>query len=324
MFLVVLYHSTVFWTGNWFTKDPIFSSATLGALSGWLNSFHIYAFALVSGYLFYHLKCQKGKYEKFIPFVVNKVKRLLIPYVFVSVLWVIPIQGYFFHYNVKNIFYNYILAVSPGQLWFLVMLFDVFVLFWPFSDFFRQHGWLGAIVVLSMYGVGFLGSLFATNVFMIWTALRYMPFFWLGFKLCQHGSRCVRKIPAVLWFIASILTNAFAQYLDGLDTNFFKLLKIFFSFASCVIGAIMAFVVLQKLADVIKWDTKVFKFFSERSMGVYLLHQQIIFVCIYWLNGLVHPYLHVAINFIVSTVVSLSISTALMRFRITRFLIGEK
>ena len=53
MLLVILYHSTVFWNGNWFTVEPVaFQSTILGVFSQWLNSFHIYAFILVSGYIF--------------------------------------------------------------------------------------------------------------------------------------------------------------------------------------------------------------------------------------------------------------------------------
>ena len=52
MFLVILGHSCIFWTGAWFVENPIINSKGLILISSWLNSFHIYAFALVSGYIF--------------------------------------------------------------------------------------------------------------------------------------------------------------------------------------------------------------------------------------------------------------------------------
>lgn len=52
MILVVFYHSIVFWTGTWFSSDPVFESNFLGLLAEYIGSFHIYAFALVSGYIF--------------------------------------------------------------------------------------------------------------------------------------------------------------------------------------------------------------------------------------------------------------------------------
>ena len=86
----------------------------------------------------------------------------------------------------------------------------------------------------------------------------------------------------------------------------------------------MAFVILQKIAARVHWDNMYFTFLSKRSMSVYLLHQQAIYFFIYWLNGLVNPYLHAAINFVGSLVVSLVIASILMKFSFTRYLIGEK
>lgn len=52
MLLVVVYHSIVFWTGTWFTEHPIYVSSFLAGIALWLNTFHIYGFTLVSGYLY--------------------------------------------------------------------------------------------------------------------------------------------------------------------------------------------------------------------------------------------------------------------------------
>ena len=59
-------------------------------------------------------------------------------------------------------------------------------------------------------------------------------------------------------------------------------------------------------------------------MPMYLFHQQIIYFTIYWLNGKVNPYLHAGINFVAALVGSFIISSILMRWKVTRFLIGEK
>lgn len=52
MLCVIAYHSMVFWTGKWWDLEIGFPSKSVGYLANWLNSFHVYAFALVSGYLF--------------------------------------------------------------------------------------------------------------------------------------------------------------------------------------------------------------------------------------------------------------------------------
>lgn len=139
MIIVVLYHCMIFWTGTWFNETPVYSSALLKFLSQWLNSFHIYGFALVSGYLFYFSRYEKRSYEKFIPFIINKAKRLLVPYWAISFIWVIPISSIFFGFSIERILKNFILGFAPEQLWFLLMLFNVFLIFYPLSHFFKEH-----------------------------------------------------------------------------------------------------------------------------------------------------------------------------------------
>lgn len=85
MTLVILYHSMIFWGGDWFNvKSVAIQCNVLIYLAQWLNSFHIYGFVLISGYIFEYLKMKRNRYKKFLAFVVNKIKRLLIPYVFVA------------------------------------------------------------------------------------------------------------------------------------------------------------------------------------------------------------------------------------------------
>lgn len=324
MLLVVFYHSILFWSGSWFTANPAFSAPLLPLLSGWLNTVHIQGFALVSGYLFSYLKYEQGKYGQFLPFLKNKAKQLLIPYVFVAALWVLPIHCLFFQPDALTVIKNYVFAMGPGQLWFLVMLFVVFAMFWPLSDFFRKHDLMGAIVVLGMYGCSLFGGRIIPNVFQFWTAMGYIPLFWLGFKLRQHGTNIVRKIPAVLWLIASVLLYALTRYLGGIDHILCKLLAMGSTFVCKLVGAVTAFVVLQAAANKLNWNNKVFAFISKRSMTVYLFHQQVIYFVIAGLNGILNPYLHGIVNFVAAMAVSLGIATVLLRFRVTRFLIGEK
>lgn len=325
MVLVVSYHCIVFWIGTWFTKNPMFESSFLSTVSLWLNSFHIYGFALVSGYLFYFLKCEKGKYSSFIPFAVNKAKRLLVPYIFVSLVWVIPFAMYYFHFDAVEIIKRYVLATSPNQLWFLLMLFFVFVIVYPLTSFFEKHNVGGALTVLAIYGIGFVGPMVLPNVFQILTACQYLIFFWLGFKIRQYGSQRLMKIPSLVWVAADVLLFTLVQYLSGFDTTIIKLLNLGLSFLLHIIGALTAFVVLQKLANRVNWkESKVFTLLSKNSMPVYLFHQQVIYVFISLLNGVINPYLHAGINFIGAMFISLLISTLLMKFKWTRFLIGEK
>ena len=206
------------------------------------------------------------------------------------------------------------------------MLFDVFILFWILSSFFEKHNLLGGLLVLVIYAIGILGSGFVPNCFRIWTACTYAPIFWLGMKIRQHGSCIIMKIPAIVWIAVDIGIFAIDRYLLTGTSLIEKLLSIAGDFALHVIGAIMAFAVLQKLANrITSWrKSKIFSLLSSNAMPIYLIHQQLIYFSLRWLNGLVNPYVHALINFAAAMLVSLIISTLLMRFKVTRFLIGEK
>lgn len=156
MLLVVLGHSTIFWTSNWFVQSPIIPSKSLCYFSKWINSFHIYGFTLVSGYIF-AFKMTIGGYNKYLVFVINKIKRLIIPYVFVAIIWVIPITEYFFQWDRSEIFKRYILCTGPSQLWFLWMLFWVFILAWPLWKILKNPI-KGGIASLVMYFIGVMGG----------------------------------------------------------------------------------------------------------------------------------------------------------------------
>lgn len=92
-----------------------------------------------------------------------------------------------------------------------------------------------------------------------------------------------------------------------------------------IVGALMAFFVLQYIASKVKWEkSKLFTLLSENSMPIYLVHQQFIYFLILWLNGKVTPFVNASINFIIAIMLSFIFSRFMLQFKLTRFLIGEK
>lgn len=190
MLLVILGHSCIFWTGIWFTKDPIIDCMGLSIIASWLNSFHIYTFALVSGYIFaFKVLSGEGGYNHYGLFLRSKAKRLLIPYVFVMLIWAAPISAYYLRLDAVELFRNYILCINPSQLWFLWMLFGVFAIVWPMRKVMIEKPIVGWMISLVLYGVGLVGGRIVPNVFCIWTACQYIVFFFLGMRIRVKSDR---------------------------------------------------------------------------------------------------------------------------------------
>lgn len=193
MLIIVFYHSGMFWTGNWFTAiTPAEASPTIDITVKWMATFHVHAFTLISGYIYYYVRYQRGGYSDGKKFIQNKFQRLIIPYISVAVLWVIPISSYFFDFDVTTILNRYLLGISPSQLWFLLMLFGVFVIAYPLSDIFRSHPKMSVIIVALMWVTGKCLAKYAPNLFQISTTLQFMPYFWLGFELRRVWDKFLR------------------------------------------------------------------------------------------------------------------------------------
>lgn len=85
----------------------------------------------------------------------------------------------------------------------------------------------------------------------------------------------------------------------------------------------MSFCVLQKLSEKISWQSnELFLSLSEKTMVIYLLHQQVIYISIVLLNGHINPYFHAMINFVSALLISTAICALLTRYKAARFLLG--
>lgn len=326
MILIVLYHSVLFWRSNWFIGKPIYEAQVLAVISRWLNSFHVYAFTLVSGYIFYYMKFEKGKYDDFRTFFINKCKRLLVPYMFCACIWVIPFDIYYFKINLEDIVYRYIFGTGPSQLWFLLMLFGVFILFYFFSGYIKKYTFYSGCIMIVFYAIGVIGQSLLDNYFQVWNICCFSLTFWLGFKIRQYGSSELFRIPSIVWLFIDVILFLCIQQLEYFDSIFVKLARIGISFILSNFGALMAFVILQRIAQKLcdLGKRRCFLLLAKNSMTIFLFHQQLVYLSISVLNGIINPYIHAIINFLFALTVSVLIAQILIRFRCTRFLLGSK
>lgn len=318
MLMVILGHSVNFWNGTWFTVySPVYESAFLKILSLFINSFHVYAFALTSGYLFAFLTIEKKKYRSISSLLKKKVLRLIIPYFFVCIMWVIPIAYYFYHYSIQEMIWKYILGTNPNQLWFLLMLFWVFVIAWGLSRL-KKNTLFNCSICILIYGVGVVLSHLFPNVFCIWTACEHFIYFWVGYEIFLHHD-CFFNNNWFLWDACFVVLFVFYVLCPS------GIIKSSATIVLHLIGAIAAFLSLQFCATKrIHDNLGLIKWLSQYMMPMYLFHQQLIYFSIVLFNGKVNPYIHSLLNYVVAFSGSLIISIIMMKWKPTRFLIGEK
>lgn len=215
MLCVVGIHSTVIWsTDAWFCA-PANPSAALGVLSSWLGTVAVPVFMMCSGYLYAYLKMETNRYDDMGRVLAKKAKRLLVPYLCACLLWVAPWWVYF--NGPDRVIEKYVLASSPSQLWFLVALFDIFVVFeflWKplWSKCLRSHLVCGLLVSLLLYGLSpVVGKVFS-SAFQVSNAFMYMPFFYIGCVFRRMRTDVFWRVPPPLvWAVGLLLFSAYVN-----------------------------------------------------------------------------------------------------------------
>lgn len=197
MFLVVLGHSIAVPNNDWLSLG-IESNSFLRVLNKWIGSYHIYTFVLISGYIFAYIKNERNGYTQIRSFFKTKAKRLLIPYVFIAVVWSIPFNTFFYNFSFVDIIHYYLFCEQPSVLWFLIMLFGCFSIAFLLFDIIKKRS--NSILFLSLlfYFIGVFAATKIPNYFQLWSILKFFFFFCLGMvirltdmeKLLHGGGYC--------------------------------------------------------------------------------------------------------------------------------------
>ena len=325
MLAVVLYHSCMFFTGSWFDgAKPVYEARYLSIFAQWLNTFHVQTFTLASGFLFYCLRMEKGKYTDFGKDVLKRGKRLLLPYFCVMLTWVIPFYVHYSGFELSQIVYKYVLGCAPSQLWFLPMLFLLFVFFYRILDekYVSTQGML-AVATISIGG-GYLLDKIGVNVFQISAAVKYAGYYYFGayvykmkaekrwmLPISAFGSIAIFIIGKIIKanITASVLVRLIGSIL-GYMCSYMGVVFIYYSVK----------IITERLIDARK--PKIWNELKKMSFGIYLFHQQIIYLTIIPLNGKVPPIVQVVIGFVCAIGVASLITAVLKRFKLTRTLYG--
>lgn len=263
------------------------------------------------------MKFERGSYQHYCFFLLNKAKRLLIPYAFIAAIYAAPIHAYFF--KSENLIDKYVLGMEPSQLWFLLMLFWVFALFWPISNYARKHPTFVFLICCLCYGIGVILPL--PNFWNIRTGFQYMPIFYVGFLMREFGTDLIRRAPKIVYVLIDLLLFWLSAIVLAVRSSFvMKVAGLGIDFALHIVGAVMAFLILQEIVKRVhgKWLDGL----SRYSMTMYLVHQQLIYFTIVWLNGKVVPILQVVLNFSFSFGISLLVAWLVSKNKFTRFLFG--
>lgn len=323
MILVVFAHVTRMYTVNAAipqgNTDVFFT-----AITEWIYTFHMPAFVAISGAVYYFVKRERNAYNDIWIFVKNKAKRLLIPYVFFAIVVVIPtlyycnlIEGDFWRY----IFNTFVLVRGPRHLWYLIMLFNLLVIFNLCENYIFKHK--GLFLLLSFF-VHFLPSYFPIKAFQLPEVCSYFLYFMIGYYF-QNKRACVMvylsKINKYVISLVLILLTIgiycfYHTYMFGTFVG---------SFLCSVLGIIFLYIISVIISQKERLTcSSIFKLIDKNNFGLYLFHPMIIYIMFYVIKDYdINQWITVPVIFILSTVLSLILTNVIRNLGL-RIVIGEK
>lgn len=238
-----------------------------GKFDRYIHTFHMPLFFVISGYL-YRSKEEVPLYR----LILQKVKRLLIPYLTFAIInyiaWLFLVQGGQVWYEPLVNLFTYNTSGLPicGALWFLSALFWTEV-FYMILDRVIKISWLRSIVVFAIA----LASCTVQNYtefrlpFTLDIGLACMGFYEIGRLFKSHGAKVViyiaKKSIVVQCIIASLLlvTNAVLAFVNdyvNIKSGWYGNIPLFW--LNAVLG-ITAFAMIASLADILFRDENVIK-----------------------------------------------------------------
>ena len=184
-------------------KEYSFGWKLLSTIVGFIYTFHMPLFMMLSGVCF-NLTIHKVTDVK--TFVRNKARRLLIPFLFTTLLLSVPLKYMSGYYSesanvLKDIVLGQFLLMGNSHLWFVVSLFWIFLIYYGSCKIhvIDKRWFLPSLVCVSIVAAYFVNK--GIEFLGIFAAFKHLVYFALGFKY-------LRKFDATMWganFCFSIL-----------------------------------------------------------------------------------------------------------------------
>lgn len=279
--------------------QPYYGNEYFALGVSYIYSFHMPLFMAVSGAVYYHVRVELGKYNCFRMYITNKAKRLLLPYCFFSLFIVFPtlyvleaVEGN----SIKFFLVNYVLALNPRHLWFVLCLFWIFLVIRLLDTYIQKYKCMSLIIC---YGLSFVSN-YIPSLLLLGPVCRYLVYFYIGYLFMAHKEDVGKYIKVRYMGLAFLVNVFFVNQAADSVIGVFLLKEI------AALAGMFAFYVLSvQVAATSFSNTEYFISLSKNSYGIYLFHPCIIYLTLYVSKDYaVNSYLLAFITFVVSLLFS--------------------
>lgn len=312
--LVVLGHITNMYTPMGLFK-PVASSEGIGYISYFIYQFHMPLFVFVSGSVYAYQYEILNKRNSFLSFVRKKFKRLLIPYTIFGVLLAFFMIGLGLRDDLSDYLYNgVILSKDCRHLWYVLMLFEVFILFW-LMNYMLEKIHLSKWWHLAIAFISYLLADYIPYVFQLSSAFRYLFWFTLGYMFVLH-KEVIRKV------VNNYLLGGVILVVGLLSSHDLSFRIPFMSTIVAIAGILLFYHISCDFKSIS--NNKLFQLISNNSYGIYLYHVFVVFFWFFLFNdNSFSPLLMVVLSFVISLLFSVLLTEITRKIGV-EFVIGEK
>lgn len=195
----------------------------------------------------------------------------------------IPLQLLFNVYTdnknyANRIFEDIVLAQQPAHLWYLIMIFNIFIMFRILEDKINKNGYLFNFTILSIIKVV---SILIPNIYQISSSLQYLIYFYMGYVFSRESNNINNINLKFLFIFHLLLFNINYLILQNMPSNIIiKLVRLLTNTCIAIIGIMFLFILVsslcnnEKVRKVIE-NNNVYKLVDKYNFQIYLLHQPI-------------------------------------------------
>lgn len=306
IFIVVLGHSIILYSGSWGIYHAERASALFHYMKEVINLFQMPLFFSLSGYLF----AKTAKSDSFVGFAIKKIKRLIVPHLFIGLAYMIPIKMLIHYPGYHGVSYvgavkRFLIGADMGHLWFLPTLF----LFFFFSFWIKKllgnksRVWLVTSVLAAAL------SLFHWKMDPYWIYIYYFFQYYWSFAFGALLSEMDLNKVSIPWKLsvgcAALLAAGVSIYMRT------PLL----SLAASVVITLTCYLLAPSTGG------KLINLISKNSFGIYLFHSPLIYITFtYMLNAA--PVVVFVINYFLFGSLAFFLSIVLTKTSV-KYLLGQ-
>ncbi|MFT3700822.1 MAG: acyltransferase family protein [Agriterribacter sp.] len=315
MLLGVLLHSAIAYKvkphRNWL-HDPVFSYWIFDALYFLIHSFRMALFFLIAGYFFRLLYYKIGEKQ----FIIHRWKRVGVPFIFAMIfilpLSVVPYNAYLFIYRnglpiglaLKKSFMQVFAYNGLAHLWFLydLMIFYVCGILllrcrkyksinnmlnrfsqWWMNIHFKSVVWLMvAVIPIWVCLIPENGLFVLTDTSIIPKRINNLFFYgfmvflgWLFNKRTEVFSHLSNRYYLFLW--PGLILTCILFYIDWINNGVYSsIVALIMKFGAALQILLLVFGLIGLFLAVFKTESKTWKYISDASYWVYLIHLSIV------------------------------------------------